>query len=167
MEHTITILDYSPAYKSSIRRILTRIGWAEQYIVGMENAVEVFAKDRETYGVYLAVSGGEAVGYLYVQYYAWNQLCQIQGLAVNPDFQRQGLASALVARAEEFARSKQARGIYVDTPTSNTGGRKFYEAFGYQLGYLMPRYYEDQLDGVTYQKFFTGISNESDQTHPS
>jgi ribosomal protein S18 acetylase RimI-like enzyme len=42
----------------------------------------------------------------------------------------------------------------VDTPTSNTGGRKFYEAIGYQLGYIMPRYYEDRLDGVTYQKFF-------------
>jgi ribosomal protein S18 acetylase RimI-like enzyme len=75
-------------------------------------------------------------------------------LAVSPEFQRQGAASALVARAEEFARSKKTRGIYVDTPTTNTGGQKFYEAAGYQLGYIMPRYYEDRLDGVTYQKFF-------------
>lgn len=81
-------------------------------------------------------------------------MCQIQGLAVSPEFQRQGIASALVARAEEFARSKNARGIYVDTPTSNTRGRWFYEAIGYQPGYIMPRYYEDGLDGVTYQKFF-------------
>ena len=95
-----------------------------------------------------------AAGFLYVQYYAWNQLCQIHGLAVDPDFQRQGIAAALVSRAEEFARSKRARGIYVDTPTSNIGGRKFYEATGYQLGYIMPRYYEDGMDGVTYQKFF-------------
>ena len=94
------------------------------------------------------------MGFLYVQYYAWNRLCQIQGLAVDPDFQRHGAASALVLRAEEFARSKNARGVYVDTPTSNRGGRKFYEAIGYQLGYIMPRYYEDELDGVTYQKFF-------------
>jgi ribosomal protein S18 acetylase RimI-like enzyme len=99
------------------------------------------------------------VGFLYVQFYAWNQLCQIQGLAVHPDFQRRGVASALVARAEGFARSKNARGIYVDTPTTNMGGRKFYEATGYQLGYVMPRYYEDQLDGVTYQKFFHRVQN--------
>jgi hypothetical protein len=39
------------------------------------------------------------------------------------------------------------------------GGRKFYEATGYQLGYVMPRYYEDQLDGVTYQKFFHRVQN--------
>lgn len=157
MAQAITILDYSPEYQPSIRKILTKIGWAEQYISAMENAVDIFSKDKEAYGVYLAVSNGEAVGYLYVQYYAWNQLCQIQGLAVDPGCQRQGIASALVTRAEEFAKGKNTRGIYVDTPTTNTGGRKFYEAVGYQLGYIMPRYYEDKLDGVTYQKFFTGI----------
>ena len=156
MAPKITILDYSPEYRSSIRRILTKIGWAEQYISGMENAADVFSKDQENYGMYLAVSKENAAGYIYIQYYAWNQLCQIQGLAVSPEFQRRGIASALVARAEEFSRSKHARGIYVDTPTTNTGGRNFYEAIGYKLGYTMPRYYEDGLDGVTYQKFLNG-----------
>ena len=32
--------------------------------------------------------------------------------------------------------------------------RRFYEAAGCQLGYRMPRYSEDGLDGVTCQKFF-------------
>ena len=157
VDSTISILDYSPEHRSSIRRILTGIGWAEQYISAMETAAEVFSKDRETYGVYLATSNGEPVGYLYVQYHAWNQLCQIQGLAVSPAVQRRGVASGLVARAEAFANAKKARGIYVDTPTTNTGGRNFYEAIGYQAGYSMPRYYEDGLDGVTYQKFFAPV----------
>jgi ribosomal protein S18 acetylase RimI-like enzyme len=154
---TISIIDYSPEYRSSIRRILTKIGWAEGYISTMESAADVFSKDRENFGMYLAMADGEPVGYLYVQYYAWNQLCQIQGLAVSTDFQRRGIASALVTRAEEFARFRQARGVYVDTPTSNSGGRNFYEAIGYRLGYFMPRYYEDGLDGVTYQKFLSGM----------
>jgi len=156
MEPIINILEYSAEHRSAIRRILTKVGWAEQYISGMETALDVFSKDTQTYGIYLALANGSAVGYLYVQYSAWNQLCQIQGLAVDPQFQRQGIASALVARAEQFATFKKARGIYVDTPTSNTGGRAFYESIGYQLGYIMPRYYEDGLDGVTYQKFFKG-----------
>ena len=67
---------------------------------------------------------------------------------------RFGAATALVANAETFARSHGMRGIYVDTPVNNLGGRRFYEALGYDFGYLMPRYYEDLLDGVTYQKFF-------------
>lgn len=154
MKPTVVILDYLPGYQSSVRAILTKIGWAEQYVVAAEQNMQNLSMDKENYGVYLAISEEKAVGFLYVQYYAWNQLCQIHGLAVDVDFHRQGIASALVARAEEFARSKKARGIYVDTPTANTRGRKFYEAIGYQLGYIMPRYYEDGLDGVTYQKFF-------------
>jgi len=160
MEPTLSVIDYSPDYQPSIRRILTKIGWAEQYVSAMENAAVVFSKDKENYGMYLAVSDETVAGYLYVQYDAWNQLCQIQGLAVSPAYRRRGVASALVARAEGFARSRQARGIYVDTPTTNMGGRIFYEAIGYQLGYVMPRYYEDKLDGVTYQKFFYGIGKE-------
>jgi len=94
------------------------------------------------------------VGFVYVQFHEWNSLAQIQGLAVDPRYHRQGIASTLMVRAEEYAREKCARGIYVDTPTLNQGGRSFYEAVGYRFGYEMPRYYEDELDGVTYQKFF-------------
>lgn len=157
MNPAVTILDYSPDYQSSIRAILTKIGWAEQYISSAEQNLHTFSQEKETYGVYVAVMSQVPVGFLYVQYYAWNQLCQIHGLAVDPDVQRQGIASALVGRAEDFARAKKARGIYVDTPTLNTGGRKFYEAIGFQVGYVMPRFYEDQLDGVTYQKFFDTV----------
>ena len=157
MESVVTVIDYKSKYQSAIRKILTKIGWAEQYISSAEQNMQTLSQDKEIYGVYLAVLGNDAVGFLYVQYYAWNQLCQIHGLAVDPDVHRKGIASALVSRAEGFAQSKKARGIYVDTPTLNTGGRKFYEAIGYQLGYIMPRYYEDKLDGVTYQKFFEAV----------
>ena len=130
------------------------IGWAEQYVTAaVENAV-TFSQNPDTLAAYAALVDGEAEGFIYVQYYAWNQLTQIQGLAVNPVQQRKGIALALVEQAEPFARGKQSRGIYVDTPTSNRGGRAFYETAGYQVGYIMPRYYEDKLDGVTYQKFF-------------
>lgn len=150
----ITVIDYLPEYQGAIRAILTKIGWAEQYIFAAEQNARTFSQNKEEYGVYLAAADQRGIGFLYVQYYAWNQLSQIHGLAVDPECQRQGVATALVARAEQFARSKGARGIYVDTPTTNAGGRRFYEAAGYRLGYIMPRYYEDELDGVTYQKFF-------------
>ena len=120
MPSTFSIIDYQPGYQSSVRAILTKIGWAEQYVAAAEQNMQNLSADKENYGVYLAVSGERAVGFLYVQYYAWNQLCQIHGLAVDVDFHRQGIASALVTRAEEFARSKKARGIYVDTPADVT-----------------------------------------------
>ena len=50
--------------------------------------------------------------------------------------------------------------MYVDTPTLNRKGRDFYEAIGYRFGYELPRYYEDELDGVTYQKFFAEVRSQ-------
>ncbi|MCA0455219.1 MAG: GNAT family N-acetyltransferase [Chloroflexi bacterium] len=152
----VQIIPFKTEHRSAVVRILTAIGWAEQYVTAAaENAV-TFSQNPETLAAYAAQLNGEVVGFIYVKYAAWNQLTQIEGLAVDPAHHRKGVALALVRQAEAFAREKQARGIYVDTPTTNQRGRAFYEAAGYLFGYIMPRYYEDQLDGVTYQKFFTG-----------
>ncbi|MBX7219373.1 MAG: GNAT family N-acetyltransferase [Blastocatellia bacterium] len=150
----ISIIDYASQHQPAIRTILEGIGWAEQYIAAAEKNVESFARMPEYFGVYLAQAEQTVAGFIYVHFYEWNQLAQIRGLAVDIRYQRHGIASLLVQRAETFAREKKARGVYVDTPTLNHKGRAFYEAAGYQLGYIMPRYYEDALDGVTYQKFF-------------
>ena len=37
---------------------------------------------------------------------------------------------------------------------SNASGRGFYEAAGFVEDYVMTRYYADDLDGVTYVKFY-------------
>ena len=150
----VSITNYSREDYSAIRRILERIGWAEQYINAAEQNAEIFSRDQKMYGVYLAALESEIVGFVYVQFHEWNRLAQIQGLAVDPRYHRQGIASMLMERAERFAKEKKARGMYVDTPTLNQRGRSFYESVGYRYGYEMPRYYEDELDGVTYQKFF-------------
>ena len=156
----VSIIDYSPQHQASIRKILERIGWAEQYIVAAENNAESFSQNREVYGVFIATLSDSVVGFIYVQFHEWNRLTQIQGLAVDPSYQRQRIASDLVKNAERFGREKGARGMYVDTPTLNRKGRDFYEAIGYNYGYEMPRYYEDTLDGVTYQKFFKARASD-------
>jgi len=150
----VTISHYSFEHRTAIRQILEGIGWAEQYIVAAEQNAEIFSQDPSIYGVYVAMLEGSVVGFVYVRLHTWNQLAQIEGLAVDVSHQRKGIASELVEKAETFAHEKGARGIYVDTPTLNRKGRGFYEAIGYNVGYEMPRYYEDNLDGVTYQRFF-------------
>ncbi|HEX2618762.1 MAG TPA: GNAT family N-acetyltransferase [Phototrophicaceae bacterium] len=156
MTELLRIIPCTGEHRAAIRRVLQQIGWADQYITAAEKNAVNFSQDVEHFGTYAATIGdsNEPIGFLYVQYYDWNRLCQIQFLAVDPAYQRRGIASALVNQAENFARSRQGRGIYVDTPTNNLRGRAFYEAAGYQVGYIMPRYYETALDGVTYQKFF-------------
>jgi ribosomal protein S18 acetylase RimI-like enzyme len=149
----LKIVPYRPGDQLAIRTVLQGIGWEAHYIAAFEQAAKVLSA-REDAAVLMANQTGHSVGFIFAELHVWNNLVQIQGLAVDPVYQRQGVASALVARAEAFAGTQGARGIYVDTPTSNTGGRRFYEALGYQAAYVMPRYYSDTLDGVTYQKFF-------------
>jgi ribosomal protein S18 acetylase RimI-like enzyme len=153
MSADTAVQKFQPHHQPAVRRMLEQIGWAEQYVAGAEQAITRFARDPEG-TAQVALIGETVVGFVFAQYAAWNQLVQIHGLAVAPAHQRRGIATALVQAVEGFAKGKNARGVYVDTPVSNTGGRRFYEALGYALGYVMPRYYEDQLDGVTYQKFF-------------
>lgn len=154
MNKNFSIIDYSEKFHSGIRRIIEKVGWEEKYIIAAERNAEIFSKDKGTYGIYFAVEEDILIGFLYVQFYDWNQLVQIHGLLVDPDHQRRGIARKLVEYAENFAKDRNARGIYVDTPALNQGGRGFYEAIGYSFGYEMPKYYDDNYDGVTYQKFF-------------
>lgn len=153
MNMSVSVIPYHSDFLPAIQSILRHVGWAEQYVVSAEANAEYFANAADC-AAYIALLDAQAAGFLYVQFYRWNGLAQIHGLAVEPARHRQGAASALVARAEAFARGKGSRGIYVDTPVNNQRGRGFYEAVGYSFGYLMPRYYEAALDGVTYQKFF-------------
>ncbi len=147
-----------------IRRILLAIGWEERYIAGSERAAAGLP-GRPDASVNVALLDGVPSGFCAVEYHAWNALAQIQWLAVDPACHRRGIARALVAEAEAWARTQGARGIYLDTPVDNLRGRAFYEACEFVAAYVMPRYYDDAKDGVTYQRFFDGRSGaESSST---
>ena len=150
----LTIRPMSSDEGALVRAILHRIGWEEQYVRAATANVLRFADSSSTRAAFVAEIAGDFAGFIFVELHQWNQLAQIEGLAVDPARQRQGVAQALVQRSELFAQRAGARGIFVDTPTDNLSGRAFYMACGYQEAYTMPRYYEDALDGVTYQKFF-------------
>jgi hypothetical protein len=55
MKPAAAILDYSPQYQPSIRRILAKIGWAEQYASSAEQNMRNLSEDKENYGVYVAL----------------------------------------------------------------------------------------------------------------
>ena len=102
----------------------------------------------------MAVDGDSLIGFASVEIHAWNGLAQLQGIAVSAQRLRQGVGTRLVETAEAVARARDCRGIYVDTPVDNVQARGFYDARGFTEAYRMPRYYADDVDGVTYAKFF-------------
>jgi ribosomal protein S18 acetylase RimI-like enzyme len=155
-----TIRPYLPEDASAVAGLLARHGWEERYIRGQLDALGRI--ERSEYGgSYVAVVDRHAAGFVSIEVHRWNRLAQIQGLAVDHARLRGGIGSALVREAERIARMERTRGIYVDTPVTNSAARAFYSANGYIEDYVMTRYYADDLDGITMVKFFTETNQAS------
>jgi ribosomal protein S18 acetylase RimI-like enzyme len=164
-EYMIVIEQYiASKHHEPGRQLLEKIGWAAQYVDAGSLTLDTLDAQPLNARIYVAEQDGHLVGWVAIEFRQWNRLAQIQGLAVDPALHRQGIATQLIRRAEQFAQERGARGVYVDTPTSNQRGRAFYEAVGYQQDYVMTDYYEEGLDGVTYVKFF---QKERDSSLPS
>lgn len=152
---SVAPVPYRPEHAAGVRRILTELGWERRYVDGQLDAVARLSGSPDGC-VYVVPDGARVLGYVSAVYHAWNRLGQIHGLAVLPEARRRGVAGALVDAVEQFLRRRGARGVHLDTPVDNEPGRCFYEAAGYTADHVMTRYYADDLDGVTYLKFFSG-----------
>ena len=144
-------------HRRGVHEILVKNGWQEHFIAGQLAGLDALSGDPlpETHGKVCVCEVEERLsGFVCVEYREWNRLGQIQGLAVDPAHKRRGIASDLVRCAEQFVRREGGRGLYVDTPVTNEIGRSFYEALGYWQAYVMPEYYDEGLDGVTYLTLF-------------
>ena len=144
-------------HRGGVRDILAKNGWEERYVVGQLRALYVLSADASPgpHGrVYIHEADDCVSGFVSVEFREWNRLGQLHGLAVDPGSKRRGIASALVGKAEGYVQEEGGRGVYVDTPVTNETARSFYEALGYRRAYVMPEYYGEGLDGVTYLKLF-------------
>ena len=148
------LLEFATTDEIALRRILSNLGWTDAQQVGQIEAVRSLAGDEAGF-VAVASDDEGLVAYVSAQFYKWNGLVQIHGLAVALHRRREGIASRMVAATEEFARNRGSRGIYVDTPIDNDVARTFYSRCGFSEAYVMPRFYSDRVDGVTLTKFFT------------
>jgi ribosomal protein S18 acetylase RimI-like enzyme len=137
----------------TVAALLQEHGWSAPQIAGQLEALGTLARSEDGLSL-TATADRELAGFISVQIHRWNRLAQIHGVAVRRGLFRRGYATQLVDAAEAFARDHACRGVYVDTPVDNKAGRAFYVACGYAEDYRMTRYYADDLDGVTYVKFF-------------
>ena len=136
-----------------VQDVLESLGWERRYVDGQLAGVADLAASPDGC-VYVALDDGRVSGYVAALFAEWNRLGQIHGLAVAPAARRRGVAGMLVGAVEDFLRERHARGVRVDTPVDNVAGRAFYDAVGFTADCVMTRYYADDLDGVTYVRFF-------------
>jgi ribosomal protein S18 acetylase RimI-like enzyme len=144
---------YRAPDQEGIAALLREHGWAERYVTSQLHAASALAAAEEG-ETFVAEVDGEVAGFVAVELHSWNELAQLQGLGVQIKRLRRGVATRLLKAAESRAYERGCRGIYVDTPVDNESARAFYVAQGFNEDYRMSRYYADDLDGVTYVKFF-------------
>ena len=105
-----------------------------------------------TAAVIVAEADGILAGYGLVLFQARSLVARLYSIAVAPQFGRRGIASALLAAAEEAAQTRGCTAIRLEVHDSNRAAAKLYEAAGYRRFGRRARYYEDGGDALRFQK---------------
>ena len=91
-----------------------------------------------------ALEGEELVGYVINSRYvdAWH----VMNVAVAPDRQRRGVATALLERLFELTADDERRGYTLEVRMSNTGAIRLYEHLGFEARGIRRGYYTDNRE---------------------
>lgn len=105
-----------------------RLEIVENQFAGLDNSREaVFVAEAEDDSSHIA-------GVIHVEKYNvlyFPTMANILGIAVSADFRRQGIGSALLKRAEEWARENGASSMRLNSGESRKQAHEFYRALGY------------------------------------
>ena len=91
-----------------------------------------------------AFEGDELVGYIVNSRYvdAWH----VMNVAVDPDFQRRGIATRLLERLFELTNEDDGRGYTLEVRVSNHGAISLYERLGFTARGVRRGYYTDNRE---------------------
>jgi [ribosomal protein S18]-alanine N-acetyltransferase len=91
-----------------------------------------------------AFEGDRLVGYLIISRYvdAWH----VMNVAVDPEFRRKGIASALLERLFERTSDDERRGYTLEVRVSNAGAIRLYEQLGFEPRGIRRGYYTDNRE---------------------
>jgi dTDP-4-amino-4,6-dideoxy-D-galactose acyltransferase len=83
--------------------------------------------------VFVGEVENELAGYLSVIFDSVNESTAISLVGISPEFQRRGIAKALLARAQNWALNQGAKEMVVATQVQNIGALRLYEANGFSV----------------------------------
>jgi ribosomal protein S18 acetylase RimI-like enzyme len=104
-------------------------GWQKRQIADLAKVL-----DDEPENVDVALVGQRPVGWICTRLHPEDKMAEIYVLAVDPDYQRQGIGKALLARAQDRAMSAGMSMVMVETgdDPGHAPARGMYEANGFQ-----------------------------------
>jgi len=102
----------------------------------------------------LGLVAHDAVGALagYVLFRRILDEAELLRLAVRPEYQRLGLATALVARGLAELRAGGCAVAFLEVRADNAAAIRFYERTGWEAAGRRPRYYPDGADALLYRR---------------
>ena len=76
---------------------------------------------------------------------------EIITIGVNPDFRRNGIASAMIGIIEKTIKNQGIKKIFLEVASNNMPAQKLYESMGFKTVGLRPKYY-DGVDAILMSK---------------
>ncbi len=98
------------------------------------------------------VENGVMRGYSMVLFNTGTSLARLYSLAVDPDFQRKGVAAALVQASEDEATRNDCVTLRLEIRKDNVASISLFKRLGYREFGLYTDYYEDHMDAVRFEK---------------
>jgi [ribosomal protein S18]-alanine N-acetyltransferase len=100
----------------------------------------------------IAHADGVITGAAILLFRAGSRVARLYSVAVDPAHTGRGIASALLAWAEQIARSRQCLSVRLEVHEKNHGAIKVYRKAGYHEFGRCRCYYEDRGDALRFEK---------------
>ncbi|HUQ49101.1 MAG TPA: ribosomal protein S18-alanine N-acetyltransferase [Terriglobales bacterium] len=121
----------------------------------VEHYRNLFRAASPTGTVLIAEAEGKVRGYLAAS--GEGAALELENIVVDPDVQRQGVASMLVAELLRRAEEMKVSLVELEVRESNASARRLYEKCGFAEVRRRPRYYSSPTeDAVIYRYMLTG-----------
>lgn len=106
-----------------------------------EEIIESFTKRK---AVMVATINGEAVGYVSLLVHMGASLAQVTDLVVNRRFRRRGVATKLIAAAQNWAKQNHLNKLQIEMQSKNYPAIELANKLGFEFCGYNDRYYKNQ-----------------------
>ena len=100
----------------------------------------------------VALLDDTCVGYVLILFHRGTRLARLYSIAVDPEWQGQGIARKLINAGETEAQRRGALHFRLEVGRTNTHAIKLYRSLGFIEFGLLPDYYDDHTDALRMQK---------------
>lgn len=130
-----TLFELDPWTPGQFKEEIAEIGKSRQYI--------------------LAINDGSIIGYAGMMFVAAGLPADLLTIAILPDFRGQGLAQAMLAELESWAKAKGAPEVILEVDTKNERAIRLYEFARYEKISTRANYYALGVDALIMRKELT------------